>query len=295
MAAEALAEHLPAPVDHLLLQADLTLTVPGRMGGPLATFVRLVSDVESRGGASVHRISERSLRRAYDAGWDCESLLEALREASVTPVPQPLDYLVRDLAARHGQVRVSSAQSVVRCADSATLDQMLATRSFSSLQLRRVSDTVLTSSAPAGTVLELLRDKGFAPVAESSTGVVAVSAPPAHRAPARLARNAAYGRRFNEDDAYAVVAALRAARPEDDEEGSTSAPRTDPAAMMTLLREAVADRRAVWVGLTTQQGRTVRRLRFHPTRIEGGRVTGSADGSSMTLVVHRITGVERAD
>ena len=68
-AATAMAAHLPAPVDHVLLQADLTAVAPGPLEGSLAQFMRLVADVESRGGATVYRFSAESLRRGLDAGW----------------------------------------------------------------------------------------------------------------------------------------------------------------------------------------------------------------------------------
>ena len=84
---------LPDPVDHVLLQADLTAVAPGRLEGRLAAFLRLAADVESRGGATVYRFTPGSLRRPLDAGWDAQQVLDALDGASSTGVPQPLAYL----------------------------------------------------------------------------------------------------------------------------------------------------------------------------------------------------------
>src|SRR6185436_1423562 len=110
-AQEAVSSHLPSPVEHVLLQADLTAVAPGRLEGRLAQFMRMVADVESRGGATVHRFSAGSVRRALDAGWTSAQVLSMLEDSSTTPVPQPLAYLVGDVARRHGQTRVGSAST----------------------------------------------------------------------------------------------------------------------------------------------------------------------------------------
>src|SRR5450759_122950 len=56
-AEESISTHLPSPVEHVLLQGDLTAVAPGRLEGSIAQFMRLVSDVEARGGAPVYRFS----------------------------------------------------------------------------------------------------------------------------------------------------------------------------------------------------------------------------------------------
>ena len=67
--AAALAPLLPTPVDHVLLQADLTAVAPGPLEDGLARDLALVAEVESRGGATVYRFTERSVRKAFDVGW----------------------------------------------------------------------------------------------------------------------------------------------------------------------------------------------------------------------------------
>ena len=53
----ALAPLLPEPVDHVLLQADLTAVAPGPLEQELARHLALVADIESRGGATVYRFT----------------------------------------------------------------------------------------------------------------------------------------------------------------------------------------------------------------------------------------------
>src|SRR5439155_11330716 len=84
---------LPAPVDHVLLQADLTLVVPGPAEPALATELALVADAES---ANLYRVTPDSVRRALDAGYSATDLHSLFATRSRTPVPQALAYLVDD-------------------------------------------------------------------------------------------------------------------------------------------------------------------------------------------------------
>ncbi|MGH9266461.1 MAG: helicase-associated domain-containing protein, partial [Acidimicrobiales bacterium] len=67
-AVAALAQRAPASVDHFVVQADLTVVAPGALQPQVAAELELLADVESRGAATVYRIGEHTLRRAFDAG-----------------------------------------------------------------------------------------------------------------------------------------------------------------------------------------------------------------------------------
>ena len=298
-AEEAISTHLPSPVEHVLLQADLTAVAPGRLEGSIAQFMRLVSDVESRGGATVYRFSPESVRRALDAGWSAAQVLTALRDASRTPVPQPLEYLVGDIARRHGQTRVGPVSAYIRSDNSVLLDTMLADRTLAALQLRRLAPTVIVSQAHTGVVLEMLRENGFAPVAEKTDGGVMIPPVSHHRTPARR-RTASPTITSVVDDQLTktLVAALRAgeesAAYERARELSQPGPRlpsTEAAVALALLREASADGLGLWIGYADADGR-VTRILFYPRRIVGGRAFGSVEGSNVerAFSIHRITG-----
>lgn len=96
----ALARHLPTRSGHVLVQADLTAIAPGPLTAAASRELGTLADVESRGGATVYRFTAESLERAMDLGWDAEAILGLLRARSRTGLPQPLEYLVRDLARR---------------------------------------------------------------------------------------------------------------------------------------------------------------------------------------------------
>lgn len=66
-AAAVLAPLIPEPLDHVLLQADLTAVAPGPLERPLADMLSVLADVESKGGATVYRFTPGSVRRALDS------------------------------------------------------------------------------------------------------------------------------------------------------------------------------------------------------------------------------------
>ncbi|MDN3052988.1 helicase-associated domain-containing protein [Streptomyces sp. SRF1] len=184
-AARLLAPLLPEPLDHVLLQADLTAVAPGPLERPLAETLGILADIESKGGATVYRFTPESVRRALDAGRTADDVHTFLAAHSRTPVPQPLTYLVDDVARRHGRLRVGAASAYLRCDDDALLAEILADRRSAGLRLRRLAPTVLAAQAPPDTLLEGLRAMGYAPAAESAEGDVVVTRPEAQRTPPR--------------------------------------------------------------------------------------------------------------
>lgn len=289
-AVAALEEHLPAPVEQALVQADLTAVVPGPPSPALAAVLRRSATLESRGGASIYRFSEASVRQALDSGMDGDGLLAELRSASRIPLPQGLEYLVRDVARRHGELRAGSAGAYLRSDDETHLDQLLAHRGLSHLQLRRIAPTVLVSPVSAQVLVESLREVGAAPVREGSGGVLTAGRTSRRVPPPRQAAPPA----ATPADLPALVASLR--------RGESAAqaralvvpdgpqlPAMDPVSVAGLLREAAADRTPVWVGVTDAVG-DVRRVVLLPDAVEGGRVRGRVDDEPRTYSLHRITG-----
>lgn len=291
-AGQLLETMVPEPVDRLLLQADLTAVVPGTPVPELAGLLRRSATLESRGGASVHRFTETSLRSALDSGWTADELLETLARFSASPVPQPLDYLVRDVARRHGQLRVGSASSYLRSDDAAHLEALLTHRDLSHLQLRQLAPTVLVSPVGPTVLLESLREVGASPALEGSGGVVA-SKPAAPRITPRRERPVT---EVAPEPSTEVLARLREGEARADrqrsipDDGAPTIPALDPASSSALLREAAADRLPVWLGVTDAVGST-RRFLFHPTKVDGGRIIGEVDAQPQVFSLHRIIGV----
>ncbi|MGB6204483.1 helicase-associated domain-containing protein, partial [Mycolicibacter algericus] len=141
-AVTAMTRALPEPIDHFLVQADLTVVVPGPLKRELAEELAVVATVESAGAAMVYRVSEQTIRAALDVGRTGAGLQAFFARHSKTPVPQGLTYLIDDVARRHGQLRIGMAASFVRCEDPALLAQAVAVPSAEALGLRMLAPTV---------------------------------------------------------------------------------------------------------------------------------------------------------
>ena len=294
-AAAALDPHLPRPVDHVLLQADLTAVAPGPLETEVARRLHLLADVESRGGATVYRFSPGSLRRGFDAGWSALEVREFLSSVSQTPVPQPLEFLVDDVARTFGSVRVGHAEAFLRADDEAALAALVHDPRARTLGLRLLAPTVAIATSPLDVLLPRLRELGAAPVVEAADGTVRVSRPDLQRA-----RSVA--------DAGRPVPSRHVrsprCRPSPPPSGPATAPSrrgprrvaaTTPSGALAALREAIEAGSTVVIGYVDNHGATGERV-VDPRRLDGGRLSAYDHRADdvRDFAVHRITGVRPA-
>jgi predicted DNA-binding transcriptional regulator YafY len=200
--------------------------------------------------------------------------------------------MIDDVARRHGQLRVGMAQSFVRCEDTALLAQAVAAPAAEQLEMRLLAPTVAVSQAPISEVLAALRDSGFAPAAEDSTGAIVdlrargarVPAPPRRRAP-RLTPTP------SSQTLGAIVAVLR---------NAASAPfgnmRLDPTVAISQLQEAAHLQSSVVIGYVDPAGVATQRV-VAPINVRGGQLTAydPASGRVREFAIHRVTSVVSAD
>jgi hypothetical protein len=168
---EASASVLADDQETFMLQADLSAVA----FGPLAPAVgRALGEMTDRDGDTQNsrRFSETSLRRAFDRGWTEESITGFLTDHALSGVPQPLAYLLGDIARRYGTVKVVAAQSVIVTADEALAVEIATNRRASPLGLRLVAPTVLTATVDPVTAVETLRSIGQFPTLEGSSVVM---------------------------------------------------------------------------------------------------------------------------
>lgn len=291
-AAELLAGLLPPPLDHIVVQADLTAVAPGPLTQELGRKLSVLADVESRGAGTVYRFTESSLRRAFDAGWSLAEVQSFLAEASATEIPQPLSYLLEDVSRRFGTVRVGAAESFVRSDDETALTALLHDPVTATLRLRRIAPTVVVSNMPVDLLLDRLRSLGIAPVIEAPDGTIVIAtqvaqrakAPAAHPRGLEVARTAA--------GIAAVVAALRAGeraaagRPPD-----AARPR-GPGSLIAQLNEAVDRADTLWISYAGNDGSLVERV-VDPVRVDAGWLTAydHRTEQNRSFALHRIHGV----
>lgn len=287
-----MAATLPAPIDYFLVQADLTVVVPGPLHRELAEELAVVATVESAGAAMVYRISEQSVRHAMDTGRTAEGLQRFFEKHSKTPVPQGLSYLITDVARRHGQLRVGMANSFIRCDDPVLLAHAVAAPAVARLDVRLLAPTVAVSQAAIADVLAALRHDGFAPSAEDSSGAIVDLRRRGMRVPSNPVRRPLRAlSRPSAESLATVVSVLRRVG---------SAPlagmRVDPAVAIALLQQAAVHGTDVLIGYVDAAGVATQRV-VRPLAVRGGQLTAwdSAQGRPREFAVHRVTSVVSAE
>jgi hypothetical protein len=221
------------------LQADLTAVVTGTPSAELAALLDSAAEVESRGTAYTWRFGPASVRRALDAGHTAGGLLADLRTVAGGTVPQPLEYLITDVARRHGAVRASAVACCLRSEDTVLLAEIAADKRLRGLELRLLAPTVLACGTALEDTLAALRKAGYAPVAETADGTPVIERPTAHRAAvapprAKVARQRTAGSRpLSAPDPVALARALLAA-PDDQPVATTGSLATVRAAAVNL-------------------------------------------------------------
>ena len=294
-AVAAIDPQLPQPVDHVLLQADLTAVAPGPLETEVARRLHLLADVESRGGATVYRFSSGSLRRGFDAGWSALEVRDFLTSVSQTPVPQPLEFLVDDVARTFGSVRVGHAEAFLRADDEAALAALVHDPRARTLGLRLLAPTVAIATSPIDVLLPRLRELGAAPVVEAADGTVRVSRPDLQRARNRRGRRPAGAVAARQvAQVQAVATAIRAGdRAESSRPAAVAA--TSPSGALAALREAIESDSTVVIGYVDNHGTSSERV-VDPRRLDGGRLSAFDHRADdvREFAVHRITGVRRA-
>jgi hypothetical protein len=280
--AKVIVGALPEPVDHVLCQADLTVVAPGPLEPDLAQEMALVADVESSGGATVYRVTDSSVRRAMDAGRTADELHELFRSRSRTPVPQGLDYLIDDVARRHGVLRIGAASAYLRCDDPAVLAELLADRGLDLLRLRRIAPSVVLSRSPVGAVVIARPDARRASTRQWPAGRLVEPPAPSDEQLEQLVRQVRAG-----DDA---------ARRSRQAAIGTSVPGVTTASTLGLLQSAAREGRSVWLGYVNAQGAASQRI-VEPVSVGGGFLHGfdHKNSENRTFSLHRITSVALID
>ncbi|MFQ6397826.1 helicase-associated domain-containing protein [Nocardia sp. KC 131] len=293
----AMEAALPAPVDHVLVQADLTVIAPGPLTADLQQQMALVADIESAGAATVYRIGETSVRRALDGGMTAAELHALFTTHSRTPIPQALTYLIDDVARRHGQLRAGMAQSFLRSDDPTLLAQVLAAPVARTLALRGIAPTVAIAQAPMGELLEQLRAAGFAPAGEDSAGTIVDLRPRGARITIRPnARQPYRPTPPSSEQLELLVAELRAgdraASARNGQAVRHDGTRTSTAATLALLQLAARVRRSVNIGYVDASGIATQRV-VEPLKVGNGQLDAMdpVTGAVRHFTLHRIASV----
>ncbi|WP_460772178.1 helicase-associated domain-containing protein [Microbacterium sp. GXF7504] len=261
----ALAPHLPAEIDRIYLQADLTAIAPGPLLPVIEQRLRTMAVRESRAQASTYRFSAESLAAAVATGETAESLRGFLGEVSLTGIPQPLAYLIDRAAARHGGLRVGvdpeTGNTVVDGDDPDLLATVAVDQALRAVGLVAHGDR-LVSRASRDAVYWSLFDARYPVIAVDHDGD-----------PHAL-------RRHGTSAADAAPTALERYAPLIAELRAHQGPDAEGAWLERELEQAVKTRAVVEVTVRLPDG-TARTFQLEATGLGGGRLRGRDRGADV--------------
>ena len=295
-------EDLPKTVDHILIQSDNTAIAPGPLEHEISQALAMMAEIESRGGATVYRFTESTIRRALDHGKTGDEIKTFLIKTSKTPMPQPLEYLIADVAKKHGKLRVGNTSSFIRCEDTALISQIMNDKKLEILALRRVAPEVVICDMDATDAMRVLRECGYLPAGESANGMI-LTGPKTNRALTKPRPPRVIGE-VEIPDAESLKTAIRALRTGEKStyrqtrlrqvasEALGQLPRTTANETMDILNQFIVDEKTLSIGYADNNGGVTHRI-IDPIRISAGALIARdhATGEVQSFRIPRITGV----
>lgn len=295
-------EDLPKTVDHILIQSDNTAIAPGPLEHEISQALAMMAEIESRGGATVYRFTESTIRRALDHGKTGDEIKTFLIKTSKTPMPQPLEYLIADVAKKHGKLRVGNTSSFIRCEDTALISQIMNDKKLEILALRRIAPEVVICDMDATDAMRVLRECGYLPAGESANGMI-LTGPKSNRALTKPRPPRVIGE-VEIPDTESLKTAIRALRTGEKStyrqtrlrqvasEALGQLPRTTANETMEILNQFIIDEKTLSIGYADNNGGVTHRI-IDPIRISAGALIARdhATGEVQSFRIPRITGV----
>lgn len=110
-AAEVIAgRDFPPVAAGVYLQPDLSVIVPGPLDPRDEQALAAIATTEQLGAATALRLSQATLTHALHDGVELDEIRALLKRISLTGIPQPLDYLLGDLARKQRDGRLGEAR-----------------------------------------------------------------------------------------------------------------------------------------------------------------------------------------
>ena len=295
-------EDLPKTVDHILIQSDNTAIAPGPLEHEISQALAMMAEIESRGGATVYRFTESTIRRALDHGKTGDEIKTFLTKTSKTPMPRPLEYLIADVAKKHGKLRVGNTSSFIRCEDTALISQIMNDKKLEILALRRIAPEVVICDMDATDAMRVLRECGYLPAGESANGMI-LTGPKSNRALTKPRPPRVIGE-VEIPDTESLKTAIRALRTGEKStyrqtrlrqvasEALGQLPRTTANETMEILNQFIVDEKTLSIGYADNNGGVTHRI-IDPIRISAGALIARdhATGEVQSFRIPRITGV----
>ena len=280
---------IPAETTSILLQDDHTVLVQGFLSPTHTDTLRHIATVESPGIATMYRISEESIRHAFDTGLSAADIHTFLRTLSVNDVPQSLSYLIDDAARRHGTLRVAPALAVLYSGDPALVRTAVDAPALRHCGLRMVAPTVALADVTPRELHTALQQAGLSPLAEDQQGNVLALRPHRPRpTPANPPHTQSPHPQLSPAQAQEIASRLQAAEDNNRHHG----PLATGDSIIPALAEAITKRQEVIVSFVKGTG-VGAQLRVVPQGMSQGRLDAVevASRQPYRFMLHKIRAV----
>ncbi|MDO4762005.1 MAG: helicase-associated domain-containing protein [Corynebacterium sp.] len=281
----------PHEVEYVIPQGDMTVLAPGPLTPKVHSQLRVIADVESQGVACVYRISEASIRRAFDAGWSKADFVAFFANHSVGQIPQTVEFLVDDVARQHGQLRGGIALCYVRSEDPALLLEASRCAAAAEIGLRVIAPTVAVCQVPLGRACEVLRDAGIHVVAEDDAGVRVDVRPKPIRVAVPVVKSPA-PRGCDDEALVRAMSAIRGADAAALVAKTGVKAQVQAGASISVINAAIRARRKITIGFVDRQGAATQ-IVVTPITVAAGVVSAvdETTGQLHQFPLHRVTQV----
>ena len=294
---ETFTNNMPSHVDYIIVQADLTALSPGRLPIEHRQFLQRIAEIESASVATTYRFTPGSILHGIETGLSADEILKGITQLSKTPIPQPLEYLIQDVARRYGMLTAGVASMYLRCDNIDLLKIIQADRKLGSSKLRKIADNILISDEPLEVVIHHLRAAGYATAIDKTDRLVSVSKPPQPQQ--AIQRQPQFAVMPSERLIQSIIKSLRPASPipthfKPAHHGSAITSSTSET-LVKLLQTSLEAGSAIWIGYADKNGYTTEHT-VEPLAIEGGTMTAFELETNQvrTFTVARITHVQQA-
>lgn len=153
---------LPKSQPNVILQSDLSVVAPGPLSFELERELLKFAEIENLGLASRYRLNLISVIRGFEAGLDVDAIEQFLGRIALTPIPQPILYLLRDAQTKYRSIKISGRDdALITCSTELISFELLGDSRLRQLSLKRISNTELQSRFPAEVVWRSLRELGL--------------------------------------------------------------------------------------------------------------------------------------
>ena len=260
-AKENLQAHLPAEVAQLIIQADQTLIAPGPLPTNIEVTLRRFVELEQVSVATSYRITALSVTHGLETGLTEDDIRQLLASLSNKPLPQPIDYLIRETASRFGRLTVASGQSpdraIIQSKDGILLTEILNDVRLRPYGLRPIAAQSLSSRFEPDVLYFGLRENGFLAVRVDASGQVISPRKSLENKPSDSARIDKYQTFI---DSLRQTESRIGSQPSDDD-------------LLRQIQLAIKNKTELTLHLTMRDG-SAATYRIHPKSLANGRVRG---------------------